>query len=88
MDPQDMITEIMKYMSVIFQGDSLSVLLFILLVNLLSFFLNKLKGYSLGTGNNRINVTHNFFVDDLKLYGSTLDTIKKTDLVTTCSADI
>ena len=73
-------------------------LLFILSVNPLSFIskpvirkpflLNKVKGYTLGTGNNRINVTHNFFVDDLKLYGSTLDIIKKQlDLVTTFSAD-
>ena len=64
-------------------------LLFILSVNPLSFLLIKLKGYSLGTGNNQINVTHNFFVDDLKLYGSTLDIIKRQlDLVTTFSADI
>ena len=43
------ITDIIKYLSGIFQGDILSVLLFILSVNLLSFLLNKLKGYSLGT---------------------------------------
>ena len=50
--------------------------------------LNKLKGYTLGTGNNRTNVTHNLFIDDLKLCGSTLDIIKKQlDLVTTFSAD-
>ena len=86
---EDIITETIKYLSNIFQGDSLSVLLFILSVNLLSFLLNKLKGYTLGTGNNRFNVTHNFFVDDLKLYGSTLDIIKKQlDLITTFSADI
>ena len=64
-------------------------LLFKLSVNPLPFLLNKLKGYSLGTGNNRINVTQNFFIDDLKLYGSTLDIIKKQlDLVTTFSANI
>ena len=63
--------------------------LFILSVNPLPFLLNKLKGYSLGTGNNRINVTHNFFVDDLKLYGSTLDIIKKQlDFATAFSANI
>ena len=52
-------------------------LLFILSVSPLSFLLTKLKGYSLDTGNNRVNVTVNFFVDDLKLYVSTLNIIKK-----------
>ena len=86
---EEIITEIIKYWSGIFQGDSFSVFLFILSVNPLPFLLNKLKGYSLGTGNNRINVTHNFFVDDLKLYGSTLDIIKKQlDFATAFSANI
>ena len=66
----------MKYLSDTFQGDCLSVLLLIQSVNLLSFLLNKLKGNSLGTGDNRISATHNIFDNDLKLYGSTLDIIK------------
>ena len=70
---EDIITETIKYFSSIFQGDSLSVLLLILSVNPLSYLLSRLKGYSLGSGNNRINVTHNLFVSDLKSYGSTLD---------------
>ena len=73
---EDIITEIIKYFRGIFQGNSFSVLLFILSVNPLSFLLNKLKGYSLGTGNNRINVTINFFVDDLKLYDYIVDIFK------------
>ena len=72
-------------MSGIFPGNSLSVLLFILSVNPLSFFLNKLKGFSLGTGNNHMNVIHNFVVDIPK----TRDIIKKLlDLLTTFSAHI
>ena len=52
----------------IFQGDELSTLLFILSMSPLSFILNKLKYYSTGKENNReINITHLFFVGDLKL---------------------
>ena len=66
----------MKCLSGMFQGDCLSVLLPIQSVNLLSFLLNKLKGNSLGTGDNRISATHNIYNNDLELYGSTLDIIK------------
>ena len=38
-------TEIIKFLEGIFQGDSLSVLLFIISFNLLSFMLKKTKGY-------------------------------------------
>ena len=71
---EGIITEIIKYLNGIFQDHSFSVLLFIH-VNLLSFLLIKLNGYSLGTGYNQIIVTHKSFVDNLKLYGSTLDII-------------
>ena len=85
----DIITEIVKYLSGIFQGDSLSVLFFKLSVKSLPFLLNKINGYSLGTDKNRINVTHKFFADDLKLYASTTGITKKQlDLVTAFSADI
>ena len=71
----------------IFQGDSLSVILFILTVNPLSFLLRNLKGYQYGTEKNS-NVTHNFFVDDLKLYANNISTTKKLlDLITTFSKD-
>ena len=50
---EGIITEIIKYLNGIFQGHSLSVLLFIIhCVNLLPFLLIKLNGYSLGTGYN------------------------------------
>ena len=52
-------TEIIKYLNGIFQGDTLSVLLFVLCLNPLSFLLQKLKGYS--CGKSRVyTLTHNF----------------------------
>ena len=80
-------SDIIQFMKGIFQGDSLSVLLFILTVNPLSFLLSNLKGHQYGTKRNS-NVTHNFFVDDLKLYGNNINTTKKLlDLVTIFSKD-
>ena len=50
--------------------------------------LGKLKGYNYGN-KRRKTVTHNFFVDDLKLYGSIINVTKKQlDLVTQFSKDI
>ena len=72
----------------IFQGDTLSVLLFVLCLNPLSFLLQKLKGYSYGKSRN-YTLTHIFFVDDLKLYASSISILKKQlDLVTKFSKDI
>ena len=82
-------SDLIRYLRGIFQGDSLSVLLFILAVNPLSF-LNKLKGYKMGSSSNRnTNITHLFFVDDLKLYASNLrEATKLPDLVTAFSDDV
>ena len=80
--------DVINFLKGIFQGDSLSVLLFILTVNLLSFMLRNLKGYSYGIAR-KSNIIHNFFVDDLKLYTSNINIVKKQlDLVTTFSEDI
>ena len=80
-------TDIIQFMKGILQGDSLSVLLFILTVNPLSFLFRNLKGYQYGTKRNS-NVTHNFFVDDLKLYANNINTTRKLlDLVTIFSKD-
>ena len=87
-EDQSVTSDEIHYAKGIFQGDSLSVLLFILSVNLLSFMLGQLKGYSFGD-DRKSKVTHNFFVDDLKLFASNEIDIKKLlDLVTTFSRDI
>ena len=85
---ETIITEIIKYLNGIFQGDTLSVLLFVSCLNPLSLLLQKLKGYSYGKSRNH-TLTHNFFVDDLKLYASSISILKKQlDLVTKISKDI
>ena len=85
---ETMITEIIKYLNGIFQGDTLSVLLLVLCLNSLPFLLQNLKGYSYGKSRNN-TLTHNFFVDDLKLYTSSISILKKQlDLVTKFSKDI
>ena len=62
--------------------DSCSILLFILSMDPLSFLLHKRQGYTFGKHKN-YNNTHNFFVDDLKLYVSSKTSAKKQlDLVT------
>ena len=80
-------SDAIKFLKGIFQGDSLSVLLFILTVNPLSFMLRNIKGYSYWI--KRANdITHNFFVDDLKLYACNINITKKQlDLLTTISED-
>ena len=65
-EDQSATSDEIHYTKGIFQGDSLSVL-FILSVNPLSFMLGQLKGYSFGD-DCKSEVTHNFFVDDLKLF--------------------
>ena len=50
--------------------------------------LGKLKGYNYGNGRQKI-ITHNFFVDKLKPYSSTINVAKKQlDFVTQFSKDI
>ena len=69
---------IIYYLKGIFQGDSLSVLFFILSVNPLSVWLHKLQGYACGKLQCLCyNVLHNLFVDDLKLYASSVNTAEK-----------
>ena len=85
---ESMTTEIIKFLKGIFQGDSLSVLLFIISLNPLSFMLKKTKGYFIRDKTD-INHTHNFFVDDLKLFAQTFSSIQKQlDIITTFSKDI
>ena len=79
-----------QYLRGIFQGDSLSVLLFILSVNPLSYLLNKLQGYRIAKkGNRNQNISHLNFVDDLKLFATNMNKIKLLfDKVTQFSNDI
>ena len=68
--------DVINFSNGIFQGDSISTLFFILSLNPLSYMLGKLKGYNYGNKRQK-TVTHNFFVDYLKLYGSTINVTKK-----------
>ena len=50
---ESQVSNTIKYLKGIFQGDSPSVLLFILSLNPMSFLLNKLKRYAFGKNENR-----------------------------------
>ena len=84
------VSNTIKYLKGLFQGDSLSVLLFILSLNPMSFLLNKLKGYAFGkNGSRNEDITHLFFVDDLKIFDTNMSSGKTLlDLVTTFPQDI
>ena len=60
----------------IYKSDSLSVILFLLTLNPLSNFLRLKKKYAYGK-NRHCQHTHNFFADDLKLYVTDMNTVKR-----------
>ena len=72
------------------RGNCLSLILFILSVNPLSFLLNTLNGYWTGKPDSqRTNISHLFFVDNLKTYAQNIREAKQQlDLITTFSKDI
>ena len=71
------------------QGDYLSVILFILSLNPGSYLLNQTQDYKVGSTERSKNLTHLFFVNDLKLYASSLERSKyQLDVITTFSKDI
>ena len=72
------------------QGDLLSVILFILCFNPLSYLLKKCDGYTMGPSRERnLEITHLFFVDDLKLYSVNENKLKiQLDVITSFSNDI
>ena len=82
--------EMIKFQNGILQGDLLSLILFILSVNPLSFLIQKCDVYTMGTQLHRdTKLTHLFFVDDLKLFLDNTNTAKQQmDIVTTFSKDI
>lgn len=83
-------TKEIKYLTGMLQGDTLSVIMFILCFNPLSHLLNKCDGYMMGTpGKRDTKITHLFFVDDLKLYSSNENKLKlQLDTITKFSNDI
>ena len=71
----------------IFQGDSLSPLLFVVALIPVTIILRTLKqGYSFGKGKERLN--HLLFMDDLKLYGSNDEIGSLVKVVKIVSGDI
>ena len=68
----------------------LSLVLFILSVNPLSFLLKSLPGYKIGEpGKRGISISHLFFVDDLKTYASDKKCAKlQLDMISQCTRDI
>lgn len=73
----------------IFQGDSLSPLLFILAMLPLSYLLSRENSLGFRFGNFGEVINHLFFMDDLKLYAKSECNLKKlVDIVTVFSKDI
>ena len=75
----------------ILQGDSLSLIIFELCTNPLSFLLNKnSEGYKIGSPNDTsVSLSHLVFVDDLKTFASRLvDALCQLDIITKFSNDI
>ena len=71
------------------QGDYLSIILFILSLNPGSYLLNQTQGYKMGYTERSKNLMHLFFIDDHKLYASSLERSEyQLDVITTFSKDI
>ena len=84
-------TDQIKYLTGCLQGDSLSLLLFEICTNPLSFLLIKNSdGYMVGESNERtVSLSHLVCVDDLKTYAKNLpDALKQLEIITTFSNDI
>ena len=83
-------TEMIRFQNGILQGDLLSLILFILSMNPISFLLQKYDRYMMGTQLHiDTKLTHLFFVDDLKLFSNNMNTAKQQmDIVTTFSKNI
>ena len=75
------------YRKGLLQGDYLSVILFILSLNPVSYLLNQADGYKMGDSEKQDkNLTHLLFIDDMKLYAnSRAKALYLLDIVTTFS---
>ena len=82
-------TDFINYLRGILHGDTLSLILFVLSVNPLSFLLKEHDGYKTKQLSQAININHLFFVDDLKLCASPIaKMIKLLETVTQFSNDV
>ena len=82
-------TNTINYITGVPQGDSLSLMLFILSVNPLSFLLSLLLGYNIAKTNNKQKLTHLFFVNDLKIFArNKKEATLQLDLITQFTIDI
>ena len=70
-------TNFIDYLRGILQRDTLSLLLFALSVNPLSYLLSKEDGFKLAVGKLKQILSHLFLVDDLKLFTTTRDKLLK-----------
>ena len=89
-ESEDIVTEAIEYLTGLLQGDNLSMLLFTLSINPLSFLLRTLTGYKAGSPEKRdTEIDHLFFVDDLKTFANNLkEGSIQLDLITKFSHDI
>ena len=87
---KDVESDVIDYLSGVLQGDCMSLIIFILCLNPLSFLLKKLPGYKPGPpGGRNSEISHLFFVDDLKTYATDIMGAKaQLDLITTFTEDI
>ena len=87
---KDTETDSINYLTGFLQGDCLSLIMFILCLNTLSFLLKNLPGYKPGPPGERDNkISHLFFVYDLTTYAPDVMGAKALqDLMTTFTNDI
>ena len=82
-------TNMINYITSVLQGDCLSLMLFILSVNPLSFLLSLLPGYNIAkTDNSKQILTHPLFVDDLETFARNKKEVTlQLDLITQFTKD-